>query len=161
MISSYRQSSIYINDLNYVCNIEKFDVPVSRDLSTFRFQEFSCLIELNINLVLQYHPIDAFCLTNMKKLKRLYINSNSLYDLPSIICSLVTLEELDVSCNYLTDLPPSFSCLHDLRVLKMNDNRFTTIPNCVRNLPALTEIDVTFNWLQQYPSNLNVKKILF
>ena len=158
--SSYRIRD-NISIWNSVCNIEKINVFASYDISVFHFQEFSCLISLNINAVLPYYPIDTFYLMNMKKLKHLYMNRNHLHDLPSIICSLVTLEKLDISFNYLTDLPKSFSCLQSLRVLKMNNNCFTTIPQCIYNLPDSTEIDVTFNRVQTYHPNLNVKKILF
>ena len=152
---------VSVNELNSVCNIEKFDASIMSDLSKYCFQEFSRLISLNINIVLQRHPINIFCLTNMKNLKYLYMNCNNLHDLPSIICSLITLEELDISYNLLADLPKSFSCLQSLRVLKMNNNCFTSIPKCIHNLPALADINVMINNLQTYPSNLNVKHILF
>src|SRR5579863_5166417 len=42
LISRSFKMHVSVNDLNSVCNIEKFNASIMYDLSAFRFQEYSC-----------------------------------------------------------------------------------------------------------------------
>lgn len=87
------------------------------DPNECNFSSFTELIWIHLGESLHRCPIDYFCLNNMKSLKYLYISDNNLRNLPLIICKLITLEEIDMSSNELSDLPSSFSTLVLLKKL--------------------------------------------
>src|SRR5579863_1850649 len=111
-------------ELNSICKIDKYCnvyLSIPRNLEhdnhlsitgniEYIFQHFNNLVWIDLRFVLETHNINIFCLTNMK-LKYVNISHNKLRSLPSLICDLPELEELNMSRNYLSHLDNSFSKL--------------------------------------------------
>lgn len=148
--------------LNSVHKIHKFTVPteVSHDFIA-SLPDFTDVVSIDLSITLKNHPIDIFNLNNMKLLKILILSCNDLHELPLSICSLIKLEEIDLSHNVLTSLPNDFSNLKVLKNLCLFNNKLSSIPGCIYTLPMLTTINLKNNRLIIIPTDLNIKNITF
>ena len=104
--------------------------------------EESILLDLNLS----YNPLKSFPSVLPKNLERLIISHCSLGMLPKSIEQLEELVELDISNNYISNLP------HFDNLLKFyaSKNRFTVMPTLC---DVIEEVDLSFNRMMQFTEN--------
>lgn len=126
------------------------------------------VIELSLRLCGLYSRISGDKLytnipesiTNLKSLKKLNLNNNSLFTLPEMIIKLKSLKELDISNNDLTLLPESIGNLESLELLLVKGNKLTKLPESIGNLKNLRELDLYDNELTTLPDSIGNLKSL-
>lgn len=90
-------------------------------------------------------------LANCRALSLLMFRNAMLRSLPDIFHSFPALQTLDLSRNYLSDLPPSVGLLNSVTKLDLSYNRFTEMPEALRPLPAVEELEMRENRLKVLP----------
>lgn len=81
-----------------------------------------------------------FMSINVPKLEKLNISKNHLRGLPDIFFSKAAkLVELNISHNFIEEIPKRISDLRNLKVLAINGNKFSKLPVCLANI-KLTEL---------------------
>lgn len=98
----------------------------------------------------------SLALFNYDFLKRLYLNSNKLVELPPAIGLLRNLEELDLSLNDLSEIPVEIGMLSKLRNFGLVDNHIETFPFELGYLYKLELLAAEGNPLQE-----DIKSILY
>jgi len=86
--------------------------------------------------------------------KKLDFKNKSISKLPSEICALTNLEELDLTCNHLTALPKDFSKLENLVSLKLGSNNFDEVSSAIFNLKKLESLDFESNQIKTMPKEI-------
>jgi len=71
-----------------------------------------------------------------------------------IIKSLISMEDLSLNNNQLTELPQSIGKLTSLKRLSLNNNQLTNLPKSIGKLTALEELWVTDNQLTYLPQSI-------
>jgi Leucine-rich repeat (LRR) protein len=90
---------------------------------------------------------------------QLDFSNNFLTTIPDWLGSTMkNLLDANLSNNYLTSLPPSFSCLK-LQRLNLSSNKFEYIPYAVLQISTLTSLDVSHNRLLVLPYGLSNLKL--
>ena len=69
--------------------------------------------------------------------------------IPSSIKLLKNLNNLDISCNSLTDLPDTFSDLTSLESLDLSWNDFKVVPDVLNELKSIVKINFQNNLLHK------------
>ncbi|EFJ18279.1 hypothetical protein SELMODRAFT_420321 [Selaginella moellendorffii] len=90
-------------------------------------------------------PAELSCLS---KLKRLSLSGNSLDDTSihwKSLCSLQSLELLELTANCLTSLPCEIQGLSSLRLLNVSRNKLTTLPDDIGMLSRLERLNLSNN----------------
>lgn len=82
---------------------------------------------------------------NLKKLKYLYLQYQSIETLPNDICRLENLKELKLGGNNLKTLPDDIGNLSQLETLTMWKNKIDRLPESITNLINLKELNLSFN----------------
>lgn len=96
----------------------------------------------------------------LKYVKRLYLNENKLYKLPSEIGNLINLQRLWLYNNNLTSLPVEIGKLKYLKFLDLTDNQLKELPKEIGNLNNLQTLRLWNNHLTSLPSEIgNLKKL--
>jgi len=76
------------------------------------------------------------------------------------VTDLIELEELQLSGNYMKELPPSRNKIKDLKRLKLFLNQLRELPSCICELSNLAVLSVSNNQLSVLPSNIkHLKKL--
>uniref|UniRef100_A0A3B4ARK6 Leucine-rich repeat-containing protein 7 n=1 Tax=Periophthalmus magnuspinnatus TaxID=409849 RepID=A0A3B4ARK6_9GOBI len=138
------------------------------------FTQLLNLTQLFLNdAFLEYLPAN-FVLEQIHNLKELWMDNNSLQNIPGSIGKLrqlryldlaknriesldsdisgcETLEDLLLSSNMLQQLPDSIGMLKKLTTLKVDDNQLTSLPNSIGSLSLLEELDCSCNELESLP----------
>ena len=84
---------------------------------------------------------------------KLYLDNNLLVSLPSgILAKLYNLKTLDISCNLLSLVPEEFDSLLQLEMLFLSNNFLSRLPEM--NLPQLKELRINDNSLEEFPLTL-------
>ena len=73
-------------------------------------------------------------------LRQLYLNDNQLTNLPAEIGQLTSLTVLYLDCNQLTSLPAEIGQLKKLRMLYLSYNRLTSVPAAIGQLTSLEQL---------------------
>ena len=90
-------------------------------------------------------------LFELRQLKELYIQNNSLPSLPNEIGKFSQLEKLDASNNQILQIPKSFAQLGQLLELDLSDNQISSLPREMGQLQHLRRIDLGKNRLTGLP----------
>jgi hypothetical protein len=91
------------------------------------------------------HTLDALRAGELKGVKRLDLAAD-LTDFPEELFQLAdSLEVLNLSGNFLSDLPRDFPRLHKLRIIFCSDNRFTQVPEVLGQCANLEMIGFKAN----------------
>lgn len=91
--------------------------------------------------------------TNMTKLRKLFLGNNSISELPASLCQLEELVHLTLNDNDLSEYP---SCLGGLRFLDKLDlsyNSLKVIPPTIENLAYLEHLDISYNEVETLPDS--------
>ncbi|XP_043575851.1 malignant fibrous histiocytoma-amplified sequence 1 homolog isoform X1 [Chiloscyllium plagiosum] len=94
--------------------------------------------------------------SSLSELRALILRRNRLRRLPSRLCGLPLLDELDLAHNCLAALPAELGALGRLRRLCLSHNKLQQLPPEIGGLSALEELDVSFNELRQLPASLGL-----
>ncbi|XP_022155556.1 probable leucine-rich repeat receptor-like protein kinase At2g33170 [Momordica charantia] len=108
------------------------------------------------NITSGIYPIPNW-LGQLKNLKFLYLNNNSLHGpIPASLGNLSNLEYLDISYNLLSGgIPTSFGKLSNLRTLTLRDNLLSGIPKSFGQLQSLVDLDLSENALEGIVSEVH------
>ncbi|OHT02695.1 hypothetical protein TRFO_30137 [Tritrichomonas foetus] len=103
-----------------------------------------------ISLSLTLNPLEKLPVFPIS-LRKLYIGSCNLTELPSTLSSLDKLNELFASGNDLTDISIVES-LHKLQILRVSRNQIVEFP---LNLPSsITTLDISYNNIRELPKDM-------
>lgn len=93
---------------------------------------------------------------NLLNLKKLNLSKNKLDEksFPSTLRRLIFLEELNLSGNALTEIPPFIFSLPRLRVLHLAENRITKVPTAISQLTTLERLYLGHNQLETIPRQI-------
>lgn len=89
-------------------------------------------------------------------LHHLDLSSNFLADLPVRFAHLRNLRTLKLNLNQLHALHSNFGKLANLTVLNLSLNYFETYPECINSLTALQELDLSYNDLSAVSPNIGL-----
>lgn len=87
-------------------------------------------------------------------LLELDVSNNFLSDIPARCLLLRNLKTLRLNSNQLHFLHSNFSRLSNLTSLNLALNYFQTYPECINNLTALQELDLSYNDLSALPASI-------
>ncbi len=99
-------------------------------------------------------------LGNLKALKALGIDENSLKTLPGWIGQLTALEMLSASGNILSTMPEEIFHLPALKSLNLSENKLISLPDSIGNLEGLEELYLSENGLVTLPAGIGSLKPL-
>ena len=103
-------------------------------------------------------------LYHLRYIQNINLSGNMITTLPPDFGSLVHLETLDLSFNQMSSLPGSMSRLKKLHTLNFQNNNFTTLTDELALLDSCTYLDLSQNLLVAIPSPvvrmLNLKTLL-
>ncbi|KAA6397536.1 MAG: putative E3 ubiquitin-protein ligase SMURF2 [Streblomastix strix] len=105
----------------------------------------SRLINLQ-TLNLRYNMLEYLCedIERLNKLQTLRLDNNQLYNLPDRF-TLQSLEILDLSQNFITELPSSLGGCINLVELNLRRNKLTNLPSSLGALIKLKVLDIQYN----------------
>ncbi|GAN09927.1 leucine-rich repeat-containing protein 58-like [Mucor ambiguus] len=83
-----------------------------------------------------------------KTLQEVYLPCRSIYKLSPNMAMLTMIRKLDLSSNYLTELPESIGYMQNLEALSVAKNRIKALPDTIGYLSNLSELDVSYNELE-------------
>lgn len=90
-------------------------------------------------------------LCSLSSLERLNLYHNAIKSIPDQIIQIQMLKTLDLSRNQLAYIPPSLCKLPNLEVLLINNNKLVSLPEEIGQLERLIELDVSSNDIVQIP----------
>lgn len=96
-------------------------------------------------------------LTGIEKavsLSNLDVSCNLLTELPKTLGQLQNLTTLNISGNAIAELPVNIGCLTQLKTLDCSCNRLTVLPDCICNLIELSSLNVANNNLTELPKSI-------
>ena len=100
-------------------------------------------------------------LNNRHDVRKIRITFAQLDSFPDVFDKFPNLEELNLSNNALTSLPPSLFRCKKLKVLLLLRNKLTTLPDELCGLTTLEELSVGYNELKEIPACIGGKYQLF
>jgi PH domain/leucine-rich repeat-containing protein phosphatase len=84
-------------------------------------------------------------------LKVLSLSDNNLIHFPVSVCNIVTLTELDLSCNKIKVVPQDIQKLRSLITLLLHSNLISNLPYNLHNLYQLSTLVIAFNKFKTIP----------
>nr|XP_055057096.1 PH domain leucine-rich repeat-containing protein phosphatase 1 [Misgurnus anguillicaudatus] len=110
----------------------------------------------HLNLKHNFLPADQTLLQlqRFSRLRSLNLSNNQLGSFPLLICSISTLTEVNLSCNYLTSVHPDVGNMTNLQTFVLDGNLLTSLPAELGCLQRLTYLGLSFNEFTQVPSVL-------
>ncbi|XP_067952197.1 malignant fibrous histiocytoma-amplified sequence 1 homolog [Watersipora subatra] len=144
--NSCKLEELYLSN-NYFLNIPK----------GLRTLPYLVMVDISHNFLTSIPESIHEYLPNIRALR---LNHNLLTSLPGNVCKLITLEELEVCNNKLTQLPSGIGNLIQLRVLRASNNRIFSLPDSICQLLDLETLEMTNNRLGELPVPLfNLSKL--
>ncbi|OMJ13455.1 Leucine-rich repeat protein soc-2-like protein [Smittium culicis] len=86
---------------------------------------------------------------NLSFITEINISNNYISELPSEFGQCKELRTLIISNNKISDFPPEFQMCKELRLLKMDNNNFSRIPKCIKSFQKLESLDISHNKLKK------------
>ena len=103
---------------------------------------------------------EAVIITDLTDLEELDLSDNFLKELPTSINKLKNLKTLRLGWNQLRELPHSICELSNLTWLSVNNNQLSVLPSNIKHLKNLRELDLRYNQLTTLPDETgDLKKL--
>jgi hypothetical protein len=102
-------------------------------------------------------PVQVYeMVKDLNSLHTIIVSSNAAlrYLRPSLFQCVSTLTVIDLSFNFLSDLPKELCGLSHLQVLRVNNNQLSFLPPDVDRWTTLIELDLRNNYFTSFPSGL-------
>ncbi len=112
------------------------------------------VLSINLSASIIFKSCEIVPETVNLKIKTLYLDSNQLKNVPSVVWTLTTLKSLHLSSNNLTNISDEIRGLVNLESLYLSHNRLTSIPAEIRGLVNLKYLDIGDNKLSALPVEL-------
>jgi len=142
-----------------ICSNSYYLESISSDIKNLKYLEYikisaklrSLPDEINSLSNLEYLDVgysyikELPDMSNLKKLKYLYLNSNDLTSLPDSICKLNSLIELKLTYNDIKSVPNCLDNLSSLKKLILQSNYLTSLPSEIFDIKTLEYIDLSYN----------------
>jgi Leucine-rich repeat (LRR) protein len=93
-------------------------------------------------------------IAHFSNLVNLNLESNLLQELPSEICSILTLQYLNINQNQLDSVPNNLHQLKELRSLSLERNQINQLPESIGYLEKLEVFRIASNPLQSLPQSI-------
>lgn len=105
---------------------------------------------------LEFKILDKF----FHRIRLLNLFRNKIYNFPVYIPSLIHLQHLRITNNYLEIIPDSIQQLTLLKILDLSDNNIKFFPESVTKLPNLEILLIDYNIIEHVPECINNMKKL-
>ncbi|KAI8996892.1 hypothetical protein BDB01DRAFT_768908 [Pilobolus umbonatus] len=144
-------------DQTYYHSLEKAeDIRVNEEHYTINIDR-EALITAN-KRGLTFSDILPMCLD--KTMRDIDLNRRGIGSLTSNIILLPMIRKLDLSCNYLEEIPEAIGYLQHLEFLSVAHNRLTHLPDFIGHLSRLTDLNICFNRIHTLTSRIgHLKKL--
>lgn len=104
-------------------------------------KEFSAFDLIDIEMKkCKISEVPSVLVSYKNSLKKLSLPFNRISTFPLVVCELVALTHIDLSCNALTALPNEFSNLQSLLEVNIVNNRFSSLPKSFYKILSLEHI---------------------
>jgi len=112
------------------------------------------------SLKLDNNPLAEILSTDLEALSKLEVldlsgNASCLTE-PSVVSSLLRLQELYLRRMKLQEFPVGLLRLKQLRILNLSQNHLTTVPEGIKDFTALIELDLSDNNITSLPAELGL-----
>jgi Leucine-rich repeat (LRR) protein len=112
-----------------------------------------------------HSSLSSLSMYHFRYIKKLNLSFNNLRRLPDNIGVMECLEECNLSNNYLSTLPKSFTSLKSLLKLNLANNNFAKMFEEMNYLNCLTELNLSNNLFMNFPYSVTklpaLKKLVF
>ncbi|XP_031560252.1 malignant fibrous histiocytoma-amplified sequence 1 homolog [Actinia tenebrosa] len=108
-------------------------------------------------LDISYNKLEVFDLdlfTSGIKVEDLDLEGNELTTFPEKVCSLDSLQRLDVGRNKISDIPEDIKNLRKLEELWINNNNLNAFPKVICKLLSLETFSISYNNIKAVPNEL-------
>ncbi|XP_033896202.3 PH domain leucine-rich repeat-containing protein phosphatase 2-like [Acipenser ruthenus] len=95
-------------------------------------------------------------LNRFSQIKSLNLSHNRLGSFPESLCEILTLTELNLSCNGIRSLPAQIENLHSLQTLSLDGNHLSLLPEELGGLSQLSSLGLSFNNFSEVPAVLEM-----
>uniref|UniRef100_A0A6Q2YR27 protein-serine/threonine phosphatase n=1 Tax=Esox lucius TaxID=8010 RepID=A0A6Q2YR27_ESOLU len=104
----------------------------------------------HLNLKHNFLPTDH----RFSGLRSLNLSNNQLGQFPLAICDILTLTEVNLSCNYLTNVDQAVGSMTNLQTFLLDGNCLSELPNELGSLQRLSYLGLSFNQFTHIPQAL-------
>ncbi|KAK5915314.1 hypothetical protein CesoFtcFv8_000916 [Champsocephalus esox] len=111
-------------------------------------------LNLRHNFMSLQGPGGLLNLPRFSQLKSLNLSHNRLGVFPECVCEILTLTELNLSCNSLHTVPVQIGNLQSLQTLSLDGNRLNSMPEELGGLMQLNGLGLSFNNFALIPAVL-------
>ncbi|XP_010882452.2 PH domain leucine-rich repeat protein phosphatase 1 [Esox lucius] len=110
----------------------------------------------HLNLKHNFLPTDhrLHQLQRFSGLRSLNLSNNQLGQFPLAICDILTLTEVNLSCNYLTNVDQAVGSMTNLQTFLLDGNCLSELPNELGSLQRLSYLGLSFNQFTHIPQAL-------
>uniref|UniRef100_A0A8C8KAC4 protein-serine/threonine phosphatase n=1 Tax=Oncorhynchus tshawytscha TaxID=74940 RepID=A0A8C8KAC4_ONCTS len=107
----------------------------------------------HLNLKHNFLPTDHR-LQQFSRLRSLNLSNNQLGQFPMAICDISTLTEVNLSCNYLTNVDQAVGSMTNLQTFLLDGNCLSELPSELGSLQRLGYLGLSFNQFTHVPQVL-------
>eukprot|EP01096_Ripella_sp_DP13-Kostka_P013510 TRINITY_DN587_c0_g1_i3.p1 TRINITY_DN587_c0_g1~~TRINITY_DN587_c0_g1_i3.p1 ORF type:complete len:1377 (+),score=731.02 TRINITY_DN587_c0_g1_i3:157-4287(+) len=148
---SYNELEFFPEDIKIMTNVQFFlaGYNLLESIPGPSFAAFEKLVKLDLS----HNKITKLPdeITEIVSLQELYLHNNALTELPESFRMLTSLKKVNLANNMLTGLPEELSNLFHLEYLNVNTNQLTKIPDSLIFLVGLRFLDLSKNMLTSLP----------
>ncbi|XP_055722648.1 PH domain leucine-rich repeat-containing protein phosphatase 1-like [Salvelinus fontinalis] len=110
----------------------------------------------HLNLKHNFLPTDhrLHQLQRFSRLRSLNLSNNQLGQFPMAICDISTLTEVNLSCNYLTNVDQAVGSMTNLQTFLLDGNCLSELPSELGSLQRLGYLGLSFNQFSHVPQVL-------
>lgn len=122
------------------------ELPICSDVAGNRFERLT-FVDISENEIVELGTsIGVF-----NKVEKFLANKNKIRYVDSAIQSMLSVVELDFSCNSLTELPNSIGWCKSLTSLNVSQNCINQLPTSLSQIKILSSLNVSHNQLTEMP----------
>ncbi len=141
------------DDISKLRSLKKLDFnSVNLEEITPMLSELESIEEIKIYGKLKTFP-NVFNCPNLKKLDLSF--NKEIQSIPSDICKLQNLVEINLSSNKITSIPDEIGNMKKLEIFLIKGNKLKEIPVSLYNCTSLQKVDISCNQITIIPANIN------